>query len=83
MLKRKQVRERGKLRLSIYFQKLKQGDKVSIVRELSQKASFPWRIQGKTGVVEGKRGSGYIIKLKDYKQEKRFIIHPIHLKKLK
>lgn len=83
MLKRKQVRERGKLKLSIYFQKLEQGDRVAIVRELSQKASFPSRLQGKVGVIESKRGSNYIIKLKDYKQEKRFIIHPIHLKKLK
>ncbi len=83
MLKKKKIRERGKLKLGRYFQELKEGDRVSIIRELSQKAPFPFRIQGRAGVVEGKRGSNYIIKLKDYDKEKRFIIHPIHLKKLK
>jgi len=40
-------------------------------------------MQGRTGVIEGKRGKCYIVKIKDYAQEKRFIIHPVHLKKLK
>jgi len=82
MLKKKKVRDKGKIKLSRYFQKLEKGDRVAIVRELSQKASFPKTLQGKTGTIEGKRGDCYIVKIKSGKG-KRFIIHPIHLKKLK
>lgn len=83
MIKRKQVREKGKIRLSVYFQELKEGDKVAIVREHSVRSSFPIRMQGKTGVVESRRGKAYIVKIKDNKQEKRYIIEAIHLKKIK
>lgn len=82
MLKRKRIREKGKIKFSRYFQNLKKGDKVAVVRELSLKAAFPKSIQGRTGVIEGKRGRSYVIKIKIGK-DKRFIIHPIHLKKLK
>ena len=79
----KKVKEKGKIRFSEYFKKLKEGDKVAIVRELSVSASFPQNIQGRTGVVEERRGRAYIDIINDYNQEKRFIIEPIHLKKIK
>ena len=82
MLKRKKIRERGKVKFSRYFQKLEKGDKVSVVRELAVKGAFPKVMQGRTGVVEGKRGRSYIVKF-SIGQGKRFIIHPVHLKKLK
>ena len=37
---------------------------------------------GRTGVVEGKRGKSYIIEVNDQNKEKKFIIAPIHLKKM-
>ena len=83
MTRKKKQREKGKLRLSGYFKELKEGDSVSIVREPSIPAGFPERIQGKTGVIIGKRGKAYIVKLRDYIQEKQFIIPAIHLKKIK
>ena len=83
MVRTKKMQEKGKVKLSRYFQELKIGDKVSIIREASQKASFPERMQGRTGVIEEKRGKAYIVKLNDYNQEKRFIIQAIHLKKVK
>ncbi len=82
MLKRKKVREKGKIKFSKYFQKLEKGDKVGVVRELSQKTGFPKSIQGRVGEVEGKRGECYIVNMKIGKS-KRFIIHPVHLRKLK
>ncbi len=82
-MKRKKIREKGKLRLSRIFQKLEKGDKVAVVREISVKAGFPERLQGRSGVIEGRRGKAYIIKIIEGKQEKKFIIEPIHLKKLK
>jgi len=83
MSKRKKTRTRGKLQLSRYFQKLEKGDSVAVVRELSIKSSFPVRLQGRTGLIEGKRGKAYIVKIKDQSKEKKFLIEPIHLKKIK
>ena len=83
MSKRKPVRTRGKLQLSKYFQELNKGDSVAITKEASVNANFPKRLQGRTGVVEGKRGRAYLIRIKDLNKEKRLLIPPIHLKKIK
>jgi large subunit ribosomal protein L21e len=83
MLKRKRLRERGKLQLSRYFQELKEGDKVAIVRNLSFSASFPKRLQGCSGIIVGKRGRAYIVEVKCGGLRKKYIIEAIHLKKLK
>ncbi len=80
MLKRKKVREKGKIKFKRYFQRLKEGDRVAVVKELSLKTGFPKSIQGRTGVIEGKKGRCYIVRIKIGK-DKRFIIHPVHLKK--
>ena len=83
MVDRKPIRKRGKLQLSRYFQELKEGDFVAISREQTVASVFPKRLQGITGVVEGKRGRAYMIKIKDGNKEKRLLIEPIHLKKIK
>jgi len=83
MVNRKKIKTRGKLRFSRYFQKFKEGDRVGVVAEKSISANFPIRLQGRTGVVETKRGKAYMIKIKDQDKEKRFLIEPIHLKKIK
>ena len=82
MIKRKQLRTRGKVRLSNYFQEFKTGDRVTVIRELTLEPKFPKQIQGRSGVVDSKRGSSYIVKIKDLNKEKTYIIHPVHLKKL-
>jgi large subunit ribosomal protein L21e len=83
MANRKSIRTRGKLALSKYFQNLKKGDSVAVVVERSMKINFPERLQGRTGIVEGKKGKAYLVKIKDQTMEKDFIIEPIHLKKIK
>ncbi len=83
MVKKKSIRTRGKLQLSKYFQELKEGDSVSVAREWSMNSNFPERLQGRAGVIEGKRGKAYMVKIKDQNKEKRFLITPIHLKKIK
>jgi len=83
MARRKNVRTRGKLQLSKYFQELEKGEKVAVIKERAVASSFPVRLQGKTGVVEERRGKAYIIKIKDSNKEKKFLIEPIHLKKIK
>ncbi len=83
MVKRKSIRTRGKIQLSKYFQELKKGDFVSIIKEEAIPFNFPKRFQGRTGSIEGKRGRTYIVKIKDQNKEKKFLIEPIHLKKIK
>jgi len=83
MVNKKPIRTRGKLQLSKYFQELNEGDFVAISREQSIPINFPKRFQGLTGVVEGKRGKAYIVKIKDGNQDKRILIEAIHLKKIK
>ena len=83
MVRKKSIRTKGKIQLSKFFQKLSKGDKVAVTIEKSRKFSFPRRLQGRTGIVEEKKGKVYIIKIKDQEKEKKFLIEPIHLKKLK
>jgi large subunit ribosomal protein L21e len=83
MIKRKQLRQHGKIRLSHYFQKFKEGDKVTVIRELAVQPKFPKQIQGRSGKIIGKRGTYYIIKMNDLNKEKTYIIHPLHLRKIK
>ena len=83
MGKKKQIKTRGKLQLSRYFQDFISGDSVSVVKEQAVQSSFPERIQGRTGIVETRRGKAYLVKIKDSNKEKRYLIEPIHLKKIK
>jgi len=82
-MKSKKIREKGKLKFSRIFQELKEGDRVAVKIEQAVKCNLPKRMEGRSGVVEGRRGKAYIVRIKDYDKEKRFIIAPIHLKKLK
>ncbi|MEK6847657.1 MAG: 50S ribosomal protein L21e [Nanoarchaeota archaeon] len=82
MTKRKKIRTRGKIQLSRYFQNLKEGDSVAVIKEVSVNSSFPKRLQGKTGRVVERRGRAYVVKIMDQNKEKTFIIEPIHLKKI-
>lgn len=83
MLKQKRIREKGKTPLSRYFQRFIPGDKVAVVRNLSQPVSFPKRIQGLIGTVKEKQGKAYVVEIKQGNQVKKFIITPLHLKKIK
>ena len=80
--KKQRVRQKGKISLSRYFQKLEKGQKVAIKPDASVPFHTHIRLRGKVGVVEAKRGRSYVIKLKIGKQFKRLILKPIHLKKI-
>jgi len=83
MLKRKRLRTKGKFSFTKYFQKFVSGDSVAIVRELNQQgAGFPKKMQGRTGKVVEKRGSAYVVEVKDYNKLKTFAVMPVHLKKI-
>ena len=74
---------KGQEKISRKLQELKKGEKVVIIRNVSEQSYFPVRLQGRTGIIEEKRGKAYIVKIINGKQEKRYIVQPIHLKKLK
>jgi len=81
--KRKQrVREKGKISLSRYFQKLEKGQKVAIKPNATLPVSVPKRFQGKIGIVDERRGRAYVIKIKDGNLPKKLILRPIHLLKV-
>jgi large subunit ribosomal protein L21e len=75
-------KKKSKGKISRIFQQLEEGDRVGVTIEPSEKTGFPKRMQGRTGVVEGKRGKAYIVKIADGNKNKRFIIKPVHLRKL-
>ncbi|PIN90293.1 50S ribosomal protein L21e [Candidatus Pacearchaeota archaeon CG10_big_fil_rev_8_21_14_0_10_35_13] len=83
MIKRKRIREKGKIRLSEYFKVLKEGETVAIVRELAERSNVPKRMQGRTGIVKGRRGNAYIVKINDINQEKEYVVKAVHLKRIK
>ncbi|MBU0760080.1 MAG: 50S ribosomal protein L21e [Nanoarchaeota archaeon] len=82
MLKRKKPRQKGKFSFTRYFQKFQPGDSVAVVKELSFEFAYSNRLQGKTGKIIDKRGSAYQIEMKDLNKTKRYLIRPIHLKKI-
>lgn len=82
MARHKKPREKGKFSFMKYFQKFSPGESVAVVRELSFKFGYPKRIQGRTGKIIAKRGSAYEIEMKDLNKPKRYLLKPIHLKKI-
>ena len=82
MVNKKPVRTRGKIQLSRYFQNLKEGDSVAVVKERALQPSFPKRLQGSTRIIQRKIGRSYAVKIKTQDKYKEFIIQPVHLKKI-
>ncbi|MBD3252754.1 50S ribosomal protein L21e [Candidatus Pacearchaeota archaeon] len=83
MKNKKTLRDRGKIKLSKYFQKFEKGDRVAVIKEPSLNPKFPKKLQGRSGIIENKRGNSYLVRINDLNKQKGYIIHPVHLKKLK
>ena len=80
---KKGLREKGKISLTKYFQTFSEGDKVCLKGEPAvQKGMYFPRFHGKNGIIKGKSGSCYEVKIKDGDKEKLLIVHPVHLKKV-
>jgi len=79
---RKRVSEKGKISIRNYLQKFNENDRVILVAEPAvQKGMHHPRYQGKTGIISGKQGNCYKVKIKDGGKAKIMLTHPIHLKK--
>jgi len=78
---RKDKKDKGKISLRAFFQTFKPGDIVHLTVEPAiHKGLYHPRFIGKTGVVTGKTGRCYEVKINDFKKEKTVIVHPVHLK---
>ena len=82
MLKHKRLKEKGKVSFTKFFQDFKEGDSVAVVRDLGFKFGYLNRIQGRTGKVIEKRGSAYYIEVKELNKPKKYLLRPVHLKKI-
>lgn len=82
-LKKKKIREKGKIKINQYLQQFNPGDKVMITYDPSiHEGYYHKRFHGKSGTIVGSQGDCYIVEIKDIKATKKLIIHPVHLKKL-
>lgn len=79
----KNVRTRGKISLTKFFQKFVTGDKVVLKAEPAyQKGMYFPRFHGKIGTISKQVGTCYEITMKDHNKEKTLVVHPVHLKKI-
>ncbi|HDD34055.1 MAG TPA: 50S ribosomal protein L21e [Thermofilaceae archaeon] len=80
-LLRKRPRERGRPGLSKLLYEYKEGDRVCIDICPNYIETAPHRrYQGKVGVVVGKRGKAYLVRVKIGKKDKLIITTKDHLK---
>ena len=80
----KPINRKGKFSLTRFFQRFDPGERVVLKAESSyQKGMYMPRFHGKSATVEEKVGRCYKITFKDGGKEKRSIVHPVHLKRLK
>jgi large subunit ribosomal protein L21e len=77
---KKGIREKGKRPISKILQQFEEGDMVHIVIDPSVQKGMPYpRFHGKTGKVIEKRGSAYLVEVKENNAKKSVICAPVHL----
>lgn len=82
MAAHKHPRQRGKISLTKYFQVFKEGDTIAVVRERGIPFQYSVRLQGRTGKVLAKRGSAYYVEVNDLNKPKRYLLKPVHLRRI-
>ena len=75
---RRKLRKKEKLPINRFFSEFKEGDRVHIKIDPSSKFQTA-KFHGKTGIVLGKRGRCYIIKVRNGKSYKTIFLKPEHL----
>ncbi len=79
---KKNVRRKGKISLSRYFQSFNKNDRVRLNAEPGiQKGMYFPRFHNEMGIIKGKKGRCYEVMIKDGNKEKLLIVHPVHLKR--
>ncbi len=79
-LLRRKAREKGKTGLSKILREYDDGDNVVVKIDPSVHKGMPHRrFQGRVGVISGRRGRAYVVKVSQGKAIKEIIIRPEHL----
>ncbi len=79
----KSTQDRGKISIRSFFWDYKDGQNVVLKADTAvQKGLYPAKFHGKAGVICGKVGSCYKVRVMDHSRPKIFIVHPVHLKYL-
>lgn len=77
---KKNESQKGKVSISRYFRDFKEGDAVVLKPEPAVQKGMPFpRFHGRNGVITGKQGRCYKVRIKDGKMEKTVLVHPVHL----
>ena len=79
---RKRIQSRGRPGLNKLFQEFDMGESVAVIKEPSIDSKFPIRLQGSTGIITEKRGNSYGVEIYTQNKKKKFLIEPIHLKRI-
>lgn len=78
----KKSKNQGKVSITKYLQRFEEGDKVTLeVEPAVHKGMYHPRFKGRSGVIQGKKGECYTVKIKDGAKTKHVTVHPVHLKK--
>ncbi|MEM4296093.1 MAG: hypothetical protein QXI89_00860 [Candidatus Anstonellales archaeon] len=78
----RRIKSKGRIKVTEHIKTFNKGDKVVIVQKPYYKGALPHiRYKNKVGTILEKRGSSYVVMIKDGKKEKKIISHPVHLKK--
>ena len=79
----KPLRQKGKISLTNYFQKLKTGEDVALKAEPAVHRGFYHpRFHGKICKVIEPMGKCYKVEFSDHGKKKAIVVHPVHLKKV-
>ena len=80
---RKAPRDSGKVAVTRLLQQFEIGDSVTINPEPAIHNGMPHpRYKNRTGIVIAKRGSAYVVKVRDGDTTKTLIAAPVHLRKV-
>ncbi len=80
---RKKPRDRGLTSITRALQSFEEGDSVNIVIDSSVQKGMPHiRFHGRTGKIEGRQGTSFIVGINDGKKHKSLVIRPEHLRRV-
>jgi large subunit ribosomal protein L21e len=80
---RKTPRTSGKVAITCLLQQFNVGDAVTLIPEPAIHNGMPHpRYKNRTGKVVEKRGSSYVVKVRDGNSTKLLIAAPVHLKRV-
>ena len=78
---RAKYRKNTRLTVNQFLKEFNEGDSVALVTDSGSQGGMPFRrFHGLTGKVIGKRGSSFIVQIKDCNKIKKIISRPEHLK---